>query len=139
MGNCNSSDGESTDPVFALLATAGLQEFYGKITDLGVRSVAHLSILDDADIEGMNMKSIQRKLLKTVIAGVPIPRGDTEYGTFDAPVSGVHAELQLLKLMPLRARALEGGVPEEAVEDAMEAENPKAALVELVVGRLGMA
>jgi hypothetical protein len=92
----------------------------------------------------MNMKSIQRKLLKTVIAGVPIPRADTEYGTFDTPVSGepeevLHAELQLLKLMPLRARALEGGVPEDAVNEAMEADNPKAALVELVEAQAAQA
>jgi hypothetical protein len=89
--------------------------------------------VEDA-MEADNPKAALVELV--VVATKPDPEIEQQ---LQAAEAGLRAELQLLKLMPLQARALESRVPEEAVEDAMEAENPKAALVELVVGRLGMA
>jgi hypothetical protein len=88
----------------------------------------------DEAMEADNPKAALVELV--VVATKPDPEIEQQ---LQAAEAGLRAELQLLKLMPLQARALESRVPEEAVEDAMEAENPKAALVELVVGRLGMA
>jgi hypothetical protein len=47
----------------------------------------------------------------------------------------LRTELGLLKVAELRKRALSSGVSEEAVEGAFDADNPKAALVSLVVVR----
>ena len=77
MGNqvscdCDSSAVES-DPIFAVLATKGLQAFYARITtDLGVTTLQSLRRLGgpdmDAALRGIGMRPVQRKLLKELVA-----------------------------------------------------------------------
>jgi hypothetical protein len=49
------------------------------------------------------------------------------------PAAELRAELQALKLLALRKRALSAGAKKVVVEGAMDEDNPKAALAELVV------
>jgi hypothetical protein len=58
---------------------------------------------------------------------------NTEGNAAESEVSGLRLELQELKLMELRTRALSVGVTEERVEDATESVTPKAALIDLIL------
>jgi hypothetical protein len=70
--------------------------------------------------------------------GGPVQPVDGDPGRDGLPKRGAAellTELQGMKLMVLRKRALSAGVSEIAVEAALEADNPKSALVGLLVGR----
>jgi hypothetical protein len=199
MGNnasacsCESTGGDA-DPVFSVLASKGLQGFYGKVTsDLGVNTVQHLRMLTDADLDRIGMKSVQKQLLKELVTEIrtskrtlsvdeeasewsvasvagsePTASGSTpsqqlragELGesesvqalqldaaasagigsaaaraelTVDtARLDSLRAELQQLKASQLEKRAVSGGVSEEQVEEAKDAEVPKDALTALI-------
>jgi hypothetical protein len=45
------------------------------------------------------------------------------------------AELEQLKMPELRQRATAAGVPADSVEDARDADDPKAAMIELILGQ----
>ena len=51
----------------------------------------------------------------------------------DSAPPPLHAEVEQLRVMALRERAVAEGVPEDAVEDAMEAEDTKGALIGLML------
>jgi hypothetical protein len=53
----------------------------------------------------------------------------------DPAGAALRAELGVLKVKELRKRVLSAGVGEEAVEDALDADEPKAALISLLVRR----
>ena len=59
------------------------------------------------------------------------------YSAEDAATAELRRELQKLKLMELHKRALSQNVSLESIEDAMESDQPKAELVELLVGSVG--
>jgi hypothetical protein len=61
--------------------------------------------------------------------------GATEGGGAQGAPAAFISELRGLRLAQLRKRALGAGVSEEAVEGALDADDPKAALVSLVVSR----
>ena len=47
----------------------------------------------------------------------------------------MEAELKQLKMPELRQRATAAGVPADAVEEARDADDPKSALIELILGQ----
>jgi hypothetical protein len=95
MGNsaCScDSGGHESEPVFTLLAKRELQEFYGKITNnLGVRSLHHLHMLDDADLDSIGMKKVQKLLFQEAIAEIVVQQ---------AAAVPMFEDLQLLNLEP---------------------------------------
>ena len=208
MGNnasqcsCESTGGDA-DPVFSVMASKDLQEFYGRVTsDLGVKTVQNLSLLMDADLDRIGMKPVQKQLLKELVAEIraygpltdnddqnnlnddftrgtakldelstlsgtelraqtkPVGAGvqqkapasasdntvqvdvaDNNEETAEAEVADValraelRAELGKLNLKQLRERALAAGVSGDVVEGARDADDPKVALIELLVAR----
>ena len=67
--------------------------------------------------------------------GAPEAGYECVYTEEDAEVAALRVELGGLKLMALQKRAMSEGIDEDRVEDAMEAAEPKAKLIELLVER----
>ena len=67
--------------------------------------------------------------------GAPEAGYECVYTEEDADVAALRVELGGLKLMALQKRAMSEGIDEDRVEDAMEAAEPKAKLIELLVER----
>jgi hypothetical protein len=57
------------------------------------------------------------------------------YEEEDTALTSLRQELKSLRLKELRKRAKDEGVPEDVLEDAIDEDNPKAALIDLLVER----
>lgn len=63
-----------SDALGAFLADAKLSQFHGALVELGVAQPAHLEEADDADLEGIGMKSIEIRRLRRCMANAAAPR-----------------------------------------------------------------
>jgi hypothetical protein len=71
--NCDRAGGHESGAVFALLAKIELQEFYEKLTkDLGVRPryLQDLKLLEEADLDRIGLKKVQKVRLQNAIVDV---------------------------------------------------------------------
>jgi hypothetical protein len=62
-----------SDALGAFLADAKLSQFHGALVELGVAQPAHLEEADDADLEGIGMKSIEIRRLRRCMANAAAP------------------------------------------------------------------
>ena len=75
------------------------------------------------------------------LMALPAPDASYEvaYGQSEPALTALQTELRGMKLMALHKRAVAEGVPSAATDDAMEADDPKAELIALLVAQLSAA
>jgi hypothetical protein len=66
----------------------------------------------------------------------PLAGYELVYSIGSASTLQLQEELEGLRLMALHRRAVEGGVNEKSIEDAMDGEAPKPELIELIIRQL---
>eukprot|EP01043_Picozoa_sp_COSAG02_P089519 COSAG02_NODE_26485_length_631_cov_14161.900376_1_plen_210_part_11 len=119
-----------------LLGTSMWYGFYGDTLSSGTAFESRMDALSreigsrgraDAIVEGVGSR------LADAIETVDAPEPAAEIDTADTDQANLRTELAPLRVRALKKRALAEGLDSDAVEDALDEDNSKAALIELIV------
>ena len=113
-----------------LAAVAALLEQHQRCREIGDRGRADAAVVAVGAFDGLEpqpeVEGVEREGGDAAAASTALS-GSMTVGTL------VQAELSALRLKALQARAATEGVDEGAIDDALEADRPKVALVELIL------
>ena len=93
---------------------------------LGKRAAAAAGVSGDEIEEAEDAEDPKAALIALILDAQPGP------GSASEDMSALRSELQAMRVKALERRAVSEGVSAEAVEDAMDGENPKGLLIDLI-------